>query len=261
MTTSITIGNFKGGVGKTTTCVTFSYLLNKAHRKTLLIDFDPQGNASEIIEKTFPVFKQKNFKSLTDGIKNLDLFESIAHVTDYLDLMPSDWSLSLLPDMLEDYKKSDRPLFLKTLLTKIRNDYDYILIDVPPTLSAYTNNAVLASDYVIMVMQTQEQSYSSSLKFVSYLQGLRKDYDKSFDLLGIIAYLVKKDGPVDHEVLKAANQAFGKALFHGNVFQRERVKRFGKSGIKDEDMWDKRALYMYQVVLDEALSRINLLEE
>ncbi|WP_257874857.1 ParA family protein, partial [Staphylococcus haemolyticus] len=72
----------------------------------------------------------------------------MAHVTDYLDLMPSDWSLSLLPDMLEDYKKSDRPLFLKTLLTKIRNDYDYILIDVPPTLSAYTNNAVLASDYV-----------------------------------------------------------------------------------------------------------------
>ncbi len=62
-------------------------------------------------------------------------------------------------------------------------------------------------------------------------------------------------------MLKAANQAFGKALFHGNVFQRERVKRFGKSGIKDEDMWDKRALYMYQVVLDEALSRINLLEE
>ncbi|QJU52058.1 ParA family protein [Lactiplantibacillus paraplantarum] len=53
MTTSITIGNFKGGVGKTTTCVTFSYLLNKAHRKTLLIDFDPQGNASEIIEKHF----------------------------------------------------------------------------------------------------------------------------------------------------------------------------------------------------------------
>ena len=100
MTTSITIGNFKGGVGKTTTCVTFSYLLNKAHRKTLLIDFDPQGNASEIIEKTFPVFKQKNSKSLTDGIKNLDLSESIAHVTDYLDLMPSDWSLSLLPDML-----------------------------------------------------------------------------------------------------------------------------------------------------------------
>ncbi|MBO2705910.1 AAA family ATPase [Lactiplantibacillus plantarum] len=260
MTTSITIGNFKGGVGKTTTCVTFSYLLNKAHRKTLLIDFDPQGNASEIIEKTFPVFKQKNSKSLTDGIKNLDLSESIAHVTDYLDLMPSDWSLSLLPDMLEDYKKSDRPLFLKTLLTKIRNDYDYILIDVPPTLSAYTNNAVLASDYVIMVMQTQEQSYSSSLKFVSYLQGLRKDYDKSFDLLGIIAYLVKKDGPVDHEVLKAANQAFGKALFHGNVFQRERVKRFGKVELKMR-ICGTKGLYMYQVVLDEALSRINLLEE
>lgn len=112
-----------------------------------------------------------------------------------------------------------------------------------------------------MVMQTQEQSYSSSLKFVSYLQGLRRDYNNSFDLLGIMAYLVKKDGPVDHEVLKAANQAFGKALFHGNVFQRERVKRFGKNGIKNRDLWDKRALYMYKVVLDEAISRIIRLEE
>lgn len=257
MTTTITVGNFKGGVGKTTTCVMFSYLLNQKNIKTLLIDFDPQGNASEIIHKTFPNFLSSSSSSLADGIKNLDLTHCISKVTENLSLMESDWNLSLLPDILEDYNKKDRPLFLNTLLKKIKADYDFILIDVPPTLSAYTNNAVLASDYVIMVMQTQEQSYSSSLKFISYLQGLMKDFNNSFDLLGIMAYLVKKDGTVDTEIMKIAKSVFGKAMFHENIYQRERVKRFGKSGIKDEDMWDKRALHMYKVVLDEALSRIK----
>lgn len=261
MTRVMTIGNFKGGVGKTTTCVMFSYLLNKKNAKTLLIDFDPQGNASEIIKKTFNGFQKENEQSLADGIKKLDLTHSIAKVTENLDLIPSDWNLSLLPDILEDYNKSERSLFLKELLKGIKEKYDYVLIDVPPTLSAFTNNAVLASDYVIMVMQTQQQSYSSSLKFISYLQGLQRDNNNSFDLLGIMAYLVKKDGRVDSEIMKAAKDAFGRALFHENIYQRERVKRFGRSGIKDEDMWDKRALHMYEAVLDEALTRLKRIEE
>lgn len=260
MSTTITIGNFKGGVGKTTTTVMFAYLLNEKHKKTLVIDFDPQGNASEIIESSFPEF-EKSEVSLADGIKKLDLSKTISHITDNLDLMEGDWELSLLPDILEDYNKKDRPLFLKTLLKDIKKDYDFILIDVPPTLSAYTNNAVLASDYVIMVMQTQEQSYSSSLKFVNYLQGLMEDYNDTFDLLGIIPYLVKKGGTVDTEVLKASKRIFGKAMFHESIYQRERVKRFGKSGIKNEDMWDKRALQMYKSVLDESLARLKNREE
>lgn len=255
MTKVITIGNFKGGVGKTTTSCLFSYLLAQRKKRVLLIDFDPQGNASEIMEKTYPENILSPKISFIDGLKKFDLAESITKFTNYFDMLVSDWALSAFPDMLEEYTKNERKYLLDNLLRKVKDNYDYVLIDVPPTLSNFVNNAVLASDYVIAVLQTQEQAYSSTLKFISYLQDM-SEYESHFDLLGIIQYLVKIDGRVDQEIIKDASNSLGPALFHEYIYQRERVKRFGRSGIKDNDLWDKRVLHMYKIVLDEALTRM-----
>lgn len=236
-------------------------MLIEKHLKTLLIDFDPQANASEIMDNTFKNFNKNPEVSFADGIQKGDLTHSISKANSYLDVLPSNWNLSLLPDLLENYHKSARFLLLRHLLKNIYHHYDYIIIDTPPTLSAYTNNAILASDYVIMVLQTQEQAYSSSLKFVSYLKDLNKDSHGSFNLLGIIPYLIEKRGPVDHAILNQAKKTFGRAMFHAPIYQRERIKRFGRYGIKNDDMWDKRALKMYRALLNEMLSRVKLLEE
>lgn len=258
MTKTITVSNFKGGVGKSTTNVLFTYLLaTRKNKKVLLIDFDPQANASEIIAKTFPDNIIEPKQSFFTGLKNTDLTQSITKFTDNLDMLVGDWKLVGLPDMLEDFKKEERKYLLRELLKPIKDNYDYILIDTPPTLSEYTNNAILASDYVIAVLQTQEQAYSSTLKFISYLQDLSEGYNADFDLLGVIQYLVKVNGKVDNEIIEDAQKTLGVALFHYNVFQRERVKRFGRSGITEEDLWDKRALYMYEQVLDEAILRME----
>ncbi|WNW17341.1 ParA family protein [Lactiplantibacillus plantarum] len=256
MTKVITIGNFKGGVGKTTTSCLFSYLLAETKRKVLLVDFDPQGNASEIMKKTYPKIISSPKNEFMNGLKLFDLSQSVTKFTDYFDMLVSDWSLSAFPDMLEEYRKDDRKYLLDKLLSNIKNDYDFVLIDIPPTLSNFVNNAVLASDYIIGVLQTQEQAYSSTLKFISYLQDLT-EYESHFDLLGIIQYLVKIDGRVDQEIIKDASESLGPALFHENIYQRERVKRFGRSGIKNNDLWDKRVLHMYKVILDEALTRME----
>lgn len=257
----ITSSNFKGGVGKTTVNVLFAYLLSvRKHKKTLLIDLDPQGNASEILRKTYPEPISEPQFTFFEGLKQADITNSVTKFTDTLSALESDWKLVGLPEMLEDYKKDERKYLLRELLKPIKNDYDFILIDTPPTLSEYTNNAVFASDFVLAVLQTQEQAYSSTLKFISYLQDLNSGYDANFDLLGVIQYLIKKSGTVDSEIQKDAKDTFGAALFHENIYQRERVKGFGRNGIpaeKDFDIWDKKALYMYETLLNEVLVRLE----
>ncbi|MEQ6219731.1 ParA family protein [Levilactobacillus brevis] len=82
--------------------------------------------------------------------------------------------------------------------------FDYIIIDVPPTLSIFTNNAILASDYISLVLQTQKQAYTSVLKTAQYMFQLKSDYRASFNVAGVILYLVKKDAKVDKEITQAA---------------------------------------------------------
>lgn len=265
MATTFTIGNFKGGVGKTTTSVMFSYILQSMGKKTLLVDFDPQANATEIMEKTFD-FDSENVKvPLSDGIKKLDLTKSVMEINDNLSIIPANWDLSILGDILEEYSKKDRFIFLKHLLKDIKKDYEYVIIDTPPTLSAYTNNAILASDYIVMVLQTQQQAYSSSVKFVNYLQKLRNDYDGEFKLLGIIPYLVDKSGSVDNAIIKQSKDLFGSAMFHETIFKRQRIKRYGLNGIvkkgKDWDTWDTEIFNMYRPLLSEMINRAKEMEE
>lgn len=227
-----------------------------------MIDFDPQMNASEILRKTFdnPVEPEISF---WEGLKKADLTKSITKFTDNISMLEASWELVELPNMLEAYRKDERKYLLRELLKPIKGNYDYILIDTPPTLSDFTNNAIFASDWVIAVMQTQEQAYSSTLKFISYLQDLSK-YESSFDLLGVVRYLIKKNGTVDNTILKDSKKTLGKAIFDNDIYQRERVKGFGRKGItkpENYDIWDKKALYMYQMLLDEILSKAGELND
>ncbi|MEJ6400932.1 ParA family protein [Nicoliella lavandulae] len=248
--------NFKGGVGKTTMTVLDAYLLNRMGKKVLLIDMDPQANATEIINTTFN--NQKRPKtSFYDGLLKLDLRNSIIPVTDNLDMIPSDWALSSWPGKVEKYNRHDRALILKNLIEPFRDQYDYILFDVPPTLSTFTNNAILASDYIALVLQTQRQAYTSILKTAKYMYQLREDYDAKYDVLGVILYLVKNNAKTDNEISTSAKESFGNAVFKNYVYQQERIKVFGDEGIHDKDYWDKRALKMYQQTLDEELQRIE----
>lgn len=250
--------NFKGGVGKTTISVIAADHFSRAGKKVLLIDLDAQASATLFFKNSYGdnISPQR---SLFESLQKESLRPSICHLDKNLDLIPGDWDMSLWNQSLERLPQYDRNLVLKNFIKPLEAEYDYIILDIPPTLSTLVNNAVLASDYIVLVLQTQSSSYEGVLRTAKYLAQLRSDYDADFKLLGIILYLVSKRADSDKAIAKAARETFGDAIFANSIYHRERVKRWANEGLthKDKDVHDKRTHEMYSLVLKEVLYRIG----
>ncbi|MFC5714404.1 ParA family protein [Thalassorhabdus alkalitolerans] len=258
MATTITIANSKGGVGKTTCCVMFSYLLAQRGFNVLTIDFDPQADCSKMLFKTYQGTEEEEKPSFYESIQSERLEEAIVSLTDHHDILPSDRDLlgfeRYVYSQTVDVSKTS--FFLDYLLEPLKETYDFIFIDVAPTTSEKTNNAVVASDYALIVMQTHQHSYEQSTSFVDYLREMA-EYNPELDLLGVVPYYIKKEGKIDNEVLEEAKEWFGDLLFTTPIYARERVKLFSKQGVKNNDRHDQQAIRMYDAVLDEILEKVG----
>lgn len=147
---------FKGGVGKSKLSTMFAYLTDKLNLKVLMIDKDLQATLTKDLPKTFKVeLPRVNFY---EGLKNGNLASSIIHLTDNLDLIPGTFDLMLLPKLTRSWTFENESRLLATLLAPLKSDYDLIIIDTVPTPSVYTNNAIVASDYVMIPLQAEEES-------------------------------------------------------------------------------------------------------
>lgn len=257
MTTVITFGNFKGGVGKTTATAMFSYLLSNKNKKVLAIDFDPQANMTNFLFKSFDAPVDKGYITLFEAMKNENLSKATVSLSHTLDIIPSDIDLIAFQELLPNDEKKKHYL-LDHVLKDIRNDYDYILIDVPPTISEFTNNALVASDYTLIIMQTEPDSLSGAISFKDYAEGMQT-FNPLIKIAGILPYLKKKSSKIDEYILNISlsdNLEIRDIVFNNHIYSRERVKRFRINGITNQDHHDKNVFKMYQKVLNELLEKI-----
>lgn len=250
--------NFKGGTGKTTLSVIEAYLLSQSGRKILFIDLDPQANATDMFNVTFNT-EMKPLIPLIDGLTKGNLSRVLVDLDEHLSVLPSDWSMSLFNARVDKLDAQTKPTILATLLEPLKKDYEYIFVDTPPSMSAITNNALFAADYVTAVVQTQRASYHSSIQTLAYYNQFKQDYGAHYDFLGAILYLFASSGAIDNSVVSQAKDFFGEAMFVNRVYHRERVKRWAEKGIKlhNADTWDKRTASMYKLVTNEMLQRIG----
>lgn len=265
MTRIITLGNFKGGVGKTTSASLIAYNLADEGNKVLLGDLDPQGNATNMMLKTKSNFDGEvtSFgQTLMKSVEEEDLSKSIISITDNLDLLASAPDFALYPRFMEkisDYNQRVR--YLKTLFDKIKDNYDYIILDTPPTImSLFSDSALYMSDWCLIVMQTHKDSFDGSKAFIDYLQEYVIDAYKAprLDLVGILPVLIKNNAPVDEYTLQAAKDEFGEEnILKHHIKHMERIKRFPITGIADHELWDMRAIQAYKEVTDEMIERIR----
>ncbi len=279
----------KGGVGKTTNSVMTAYQLAKLGYKTLVCDLDPQANATQLLRRTYGLQHGTDLqidKTMMVALTEENIKSAIVNIMDNLYLLPSSEDFKNYPDFLEmkfmldkekieagnsntlqseiSKVKEQRIAYFAKQLAKVRDEYDFIIIDVPPTLSIFTDSAIYATDYVIIVLQTQQRSLDGAETFFEYLQQMYNDYANiDFDILGVLAVLLKNNVGLDSQILKDAEADFGKdMLFNQIIRHMERLKRYDRTGIAEKDltkydMHDTRLHYIYNTLTQEIVSRLK----
>ena len=286
---AILYGNMKGGVGKTTNSVMTAYQLAKLGYKTLVCDLDPQANATQLLRRTYGLQQGTDLqigKTMMVALTEENIKPAIVNIMDNLYLLPSSEDFKNYPDFLEmkfmlDKEKTEsgdsttlqsemskvkeqRIAYFSQQLAKVRDEYDFIIIDVPPTLSVFTDSAIYATDYVIIVLQTQQRSLDGAETFFEYLQQMYNDYANiDFDILGVLAVLLKNNVGLDNQILQDAEADFGKdMLFNQIIRHMERLKRYDRTGIAEKgltkyDMHDTRLHYIYNKLTKEIVARLK----
>ena len=286
---AILYGNMKGGVGKTTNSVMTAYQLAKLGYKTLVCDLDPQANATQLLRRTYGLQQGTDLqigKTMMVALTEENIKPAIVNIMDNLYLLPSSEDFKNYPDFLEmkfmldkekiesgdsttlqsemSKVKEQRIAYFSQQLAKVRDEYDIIIIDVPPTLSVFTDSAIYATDYVIIVLQTQQRSLDGAETFFEYLQQMYNDYANiDFDILGVLAVLLKNNVGLDNQILQDAEADFGKdMLFNQIIRHMERLKRYDRTGIAEKgltkyDMHDTRLHYIYNKLTKEIVARLK----
>lgn len=264
MAITITFGNFKGGTGKTTNSTMVAKTLADKGFKTLLIDMDPQANATNLYLKTklyltdeFVVFE----KTLMSAIQDNNLQECIINIKENLDVLPSSVDFALFPRFMEHIENyTERVKSFNELLAPLKEIYEYIIIDIPPTISLITDCALYASDYCVIVMQTHERSFQGAEAFLVYIQKevIDKFHAPTLDVLGVLPVLLKNGAPVDIQTLTVAVETFGKNnVFATTIRNMERLKRYDLTGITNEDVHDRKVQNVYESLTDEIVNKIR----
>ena len=205
----IAFSNQKGGVGKTTTCVNMSaYLANKG-KKVLIIDLDPQGNATTGLGFAKSDIKTSVYNALIDEtpVSSIALKTSI----DNLDILPS--NIDLAGAEVELVYVKDRERVLRKMLEEVRKFYDYITIDCPPSLGLLTINALASADTVIIPIQSEYYAMEGLSQLMNTIKLVVKHLNDKLKIEGVVLTMNDNRAIISRQISEEIRKFFGKRVF------------------------------------------------
>ena len=228
----ISIINQKGGVGKTTTVINLAAGLSMKGKRTLVIDLDPQGNATTGLGLSNTSSSDNTIYSVLNGNKKIS--EVIQNTSfDNLNLITSNVDLSGLE--VETAGDSRRAFKLKDELTSILNDsaatYDYILIDCPPSLSLLTVMALVASDALVVPLQTEFFALEGLTQLMKTIERIKNNLNPELSIRGILLTMYDRRNKLSGEVEKEARNYFKEKVYQSVVPRNVRLSEAPSHGV------------------------------
>ena len=204
----IAITNQKGGVGKTTTAVNLSAWLAELGKKTLMVDLDPQGNTTSGLG-----CRVKDNNSVYDAMMGRARLEDCIQKTAVKKLRLVGSDIRLAGAEVELVGEEKRDFYLKTLLGPVREDYDFILIDCPPSLSLLTLNALAAADSVLIPIQCEYYALEGVSKLLDSMKLVKNHLNPNLEIFGVLMTMYNSRTNLSRQVVEEVRSFFGDKVF------------------------------------------------
>lgn len=247
--------NQKGGVGKTTTVINFGTCLAQLGFKVIIIDMDPQGNATS----GFGIDKNQVEATIYDGLINNASFESllIKEAVPNIDILPANAHLAGAEIELINFER--REFYLQQLLSAQAKNYDFVFIDCPPSLGLLTINALVAADRLIIPLQCEYYALEGLGQLIDTYNLIKDRLNGDLELFGVVMTMADFRTNLTEQVISEVKEYFKQTVFSTIIPRSVKLSEapgFGKPAVLYAP--NSRGVYQYQLLAEELLDKLEI---